>query len=139
MLLIALIVGVSTLAPASPPPVVMAPQPLQPLQPLEIVEANQVILPEGLDADKAIGPVKEKVQPAMAPAPGGKVPADLGFPAKDDCKVDKVGGPLPERENFGTTVEFARNPLEAARSAAAERKLTFVLHVSGNFEDARFT
>jgi hypothetical protein len=36
-------------------------------------------------------------------------------------------------------VVFARNPREAARLAAAEQKLTFLLHVSGNFEEARFT
>jgi hypothetical protein len=36
-------------------------------------------------------------------------------------------------------VEFARNPQEAARMAGVEHKLTFLLHVSGNFEDDRFT
>lgn len=43
------------------------------------------------------------------------------------------------RENFGTSVEFVSNPLEAARQAIQERKLLFVLHVSGNFEEAKFT
>jgi hypothetical protein len=42
-------------------------------------------------------------------------------------------------ENFGTEVSFARNCREAARIAVKEGKLTFILHVSGNFEEARFT
>jgi hypothetical protein len=57
---------------------------------------------------------------------------DVGKPARRD-------EPPGARETFGTAVAFARNPLEAAQVARAEHKLTFVLHVSGNFEDARFT
>jgi hypothetical protein len=32
-----------------------------------------------------------------------------------------------------------RNPPEATLLAGKERKLLFLLHVSGNFEEARFT
>lgn len=39
----------------------------------------------------------------------------------------------------GTTVEFVDTPREAARKAKDEQKLVFILHVSGNFEDPRFT
>ena len=42
-------------------------------------------------------------------------------------------------ERYGTTIDFVRNPPEAARLAKAEDKLTLVLHVSGNFEDDAFT
>ena len=41
--------------------------------------------------------------------------------------------------SFGTSVEFVDTPREAARMARKEQKLVFVLHVSGNFEDPRFT
>ena len=41
--------------------------------------------------------------------------------------------------SFGTQVEFVGTPSEAARQAKKEQKLVFVLHVSGNFEDPRFT
>ena len=41
--------------------------------------------------------------------------------------------------SFGTTVEFVDTPSAAARQAKKEQKLVFVLHVSGNFEDPRFT
>ena len=40
---------------------------------------------------------------------------------------------------FGTPVEFMSSPSEAAKWAKKEGKLVFVLHVSGNFEDPRFT
>ena len=40
---------------------------------------------------------------------------------------------------FGTAVEFVDTPSAAATRAKAEQKLVFVLHVSGHFEDPRFT
>jgi hypothetical protein len=41
--------------------------------------------------------------------------------------------------NHGTTVHFLDTPSKAATQAKKEGKLVFVLHVSGNFEDPRFT
>jgi len=41
--------------------------------------------------------------------------------------------------NHGTTIDFLDTPKEAAAQAKREEKLVFVLHVSGNFEDPRFT
>jgi hypothetical protein len=58
---------------------------------------------------------------------------------RDEPPPDAADKQPADRETFGTAVGFVRNPREAARLAAAERKLTFVLHVSGNFEDDRFT
>ena len=40
---------------------------------------------------------------------------------------------------FGTAVEFVDTPSAAAQQAKKDEKLVFVLHVSGNFEDPRFT
>ena len=59
--------------------------------------------------------------------------------ARDEAKPDLAGDRPAPCETFGTAVEFARNPQEAARMAGVEHKLTFLLHVSGNFEDDRFT
>jgi hypothetical protein len=42
-------------------------------------------------------------------------------------------------ESHGTAVNFVKSPREAARRAGQQEKLVFVLHVSGNFEDAEFT
>ena len=80
------------------------------------------------------------------PAANGPAPAEAkdprkgpAFPAGDGCDPGKAPAPAGGRETFGTAVAFARNPREALHSAARERKLAFVLHVSGNFEEARFT
>jgi hypothetical protein len=48
-------------------------------------------------------------------------------------------GRVAAREMFGTAVGFVRSPAEAARVAAREQKLTFLLHVSGNFDDPGLT
>jgi hypothetical protein len=39
----------------------------------------------------------------------------------------------------GTSITFEDTPSAAARKAKKEQKLVFVLHVSGHFEDPRFT
>ena len=41
--------------------------------------------------------------------------------------------------SHGTTIDFVDTPAQAAKQAKKEGKLVFVLHVSGNFEDPRFT
>jgi hypothetical protein len=58
-----------------------------------------------------------------------------------DIKASKSDAPAGKGEcgKHGTTVEFLDTPSEAARKAQKEQKLVFVLHVSGNFEDPRFT
>jgi len=40
---------------------------------------------------------------------------------------------------YGTSVQFFKTPSEAATQAKKDQKLVFVLHVSGNFENADFT
>jgi hypothetical protein len=39
----------------------------------------------------------------------------------------------------GTAVNLAATPADAANEARKNNKLTFLLHISGNFEDADFT
>jgi hypothetical protein len=52
-----------------------------------------------------------------------------------------VGSPADAKNGgcFGTTIDFVDTPKEAAAQAKKAEKLVFVLHVSGNFEDPRFT
>jgi hypothetical protein len=57
----------------------------------------------------------------------------LAVPAIGDKPAESTCG------SYGTTIEFLDSPKEAAAQARKENKLVFVLHVSGNFEDPRFT
>jgi hypothetical protein len=50
-----------------------------------------------------------------------------------------VAGPVLAEGSCGTSVEFVDSPREAAALAKKEEKLVFILHVSGHFEDPRFT
>ncbi len=71
--------------------------------------------------------------PSADPLPEPPIPrADAGGAAAMP-KPEACGG------DFGTAVTFARNPAEAVNVAKRDKKLTFFLHVSGNFEDAGFT
>jgi hypothetical protein len=56
--------------------------------------------------------------------------AALGLSRADDAPT--CGG-------HGTTIDFFDTPNQAAKQAKKDGKLVFVLHVSGNFEDPRFT
>jgi hypothetical protein len=97
-------------------PVTSAPQPVVSVkeEPKPVVESK---------------PVEEALPPAAA-ASTESAPVEGKLPAVE-CK--------PPTELLGTSVEFVDNPTLAARTAAREDKLLYVLHVSGNFEDPGFT
>jgi hypothetical protein len=92
-------------------------------------------------------PVVEKSKPA----PSVPVKPDVVVAKKSENPKVEPEAPkaLPEKPAapvckppialLGTSVEFVDNPATAARTAAREDKLLFVLHVSGNFEDPDFT
>jgi len=42
-------------------------------------------------------------------------------------------------DKLGTSVDFVPNPTEANRLAQRTGKLTFILHIAGNFEESGFT
>ena len=73
--------------------------------------------------------------PGLACAVGLK--AKPGLPARPtlDLKVDDKA----TCGSHGTTIDFVDTPKDASAQAKKEKKLVFVLHVSGNFEDPRFT
>jgi hypothetical protein len=52
--------------------------------------------------------------------------------------VERTGPPAPDCETLPAT-KFARDPMQAARLARDEHKLMLVLHISGNFEESKFT
>jgi hypothetical protein len=41
--------------------------------------------------------------------------------------------------NLGTTIHFVKDPPDAFRQARKEKKLVFMIHLSGNFEEKEFT
>ena len=42
-------------------------------------------------------------------------------------------------QSYGTAIQWAGSPSDAAAKAKEGEKLVFVLHVSGHFEDPKFT
>jgi hypothetical protein len=77
-------------------------------------------------------------QPAWTRSAGSHAAAGPAvLPGEPQCAAEN--GRVPVRETFGTAVGFVRSPAEAARVAAGEQKLTFLLHVSGNFDDPGLT
>jgi hypothetical protein len=45
----------------------------------------------------------------------------------------------PACGQHGTSIDFLENPSAAAKQAKKDEKLVFVLHVSGHFENPKFT
>jgi hypothetical protein len=118
--------------PAPPRPDVVFVDP--PVHPHNLPEPV-VVIPQEI-ADARAPAAEQAGNPAQ-----GHVPAANGPRLKDGDGCDPNDGQAPPggRETFGTAVAFARNPQEALQSAGRAGKLAFVLHVSGNFEEARFT
>jgi len=78
-------------------------------------------------ADKEMAKVlAEQSQP---PEEALAIPA-AQYPCPRNCKADTT---------YGTAVNFLATPAKAASEARRSNKLTFLLHISGNFEDSDFT
>ena len=73
----------------------------------------------------------ESLPQPVEPVASIKATTSLGFVVKP--------ARLPEPGAHDTRVAFVCSPAEAARLAAADRKLTFLVHVSGDFDDGEFT
>jgi hypothetical protein len=91
------------------------------------------------EAPPAIDIVPDDLKPALpvaapAPAPPPPAPAARNAAFKEvDTKV------YVDCQQVGTNVLFMRDPLQASQRAAKEKKLMFVVHLSGNLEDPGFT
>ena len=59
--------------------------------------------------------------------------AGIGSDSPTTCDSDGGCG------QFGTRLKFVATPSEAGRRAEKEEKLVLVLHLSGHFEDPKFT
>ena len=90
---------------------------LAPLMGLALVHGSE------LESKPAVpGPIARPVKPIK--------------PVKPVAPPDKAEGACG---SHGTRIDFVDTPSQAAKIAKKEEKLVFVLHVSGNFEDPRFT
>jgi hypothetical protein len=81
-------------------------------------------------------PVPAIPQPEAAPSNPAPEP---DVPPKPAPQVFEADPNPPACATYGTSVQFLGNQAEAARLALKEKKLLLVLHISGNFEDSRFT
>lgn len=63
--------------------------------------------------------------------------AKPGVPVKPTTELQLTD--KPACGSHGTTIDFVETPRLAAAQAEKAEKLVFVLHVSGHFEDPRFT
>jgi hypothetical protein len=89
------------------------------------LQASLPVCPKSLEPDKEISP------------PDLSVP--LPKPQTDAKSIRFEQHAAPKCQKYGTSVEFHGSQTEAARAARRDGKLLFMLHISGNFEDARFT
>jgi hypothetical protein len=105
------------------PPATSASPPAAPQRPVK---------PAGSPAAAASKAIENRPAAPARPAPLSAPPA---LPSSERLLADTP----PDFKNYGTQVDFLDSPAEAARLAVRERKLCFVLHLSGNFEDAKFT
>jgi len=106
----------------------------------------------------AISPAQENANKIEIIAPPHEVaaltvlPCEISAKAEAAAVVKQALAPQPAvaKENapkvcekpagmFGTSLFFAASPTEASKQAAAQEKLVFLLHVSGDFDDPGFT
>jgi len=77
-------------------------------------------------------PQDEEAPPPLPP-PAPEPKSAKAPPAADAPPAQPAG------ETYGTQVLFFNNPALAEETAQREKKLLFVMHISGNFEDSCFT
>jgi len=100
--------------------------------------ARPAVAPEALvesvasAAPVTLEPSGTNVARPAQPAPARPAPAVACAEQGGACAVAGAG-------KYGTSVDFVADPGEAARRALKEKKLLFVMHISGNFEDDQFT
>jgi hypothetical protein len=106
--------------PVEPPPVVAA----QPPGPETIPPPRAIVIRH---AEPAVVTV-----PVVVPVPTESAIAAPQLPAAEFLPADRC-------KTYDTLVRFHPGPVEAAEEARKSRKMMFVLHISGNFEDPGFT
>jgi hypothetical protein len=81
----------------------------------------------------------EEAPPPVAPVAVAAPPVEAKPAAPEKCVACEQGASDKDGSTYGTAIRFNGNPLQAADEAHKDKRLLFVLHISGNFEDDRFT
>jgi hypothetical protein len=133
-------------ATSSPPVAVLAPDPISEtppppptpaVQPVRDADVEVVRLPvHDASIDRLAQALILPSAPPPLPAPQ---PPPRQEPIEEPNRVQKQPPAPPPGETYGTQVRFLNNPETAADLARHDRKLLFVVHISGNFEDSCFT
>lgn len=78
--------------------------------------------------------------PAVAPQPAN---VEQPAPGNNNDQLQNAAAPAPgefvDCARIGTRVRFMKEPIDAFKRAADERKMVFMMHLSGNLEDKEFT
>ena len=89
---------------------------------------------------------KDKMPPFVAVNPGMEDTISLQELKPQELKSAEVPepksidpSPFANCKQIGTNVLFLKDPLEAFKRAKAEKKMVFIMHLSGNLEDTGFT
>jgi hypothetical protein len=120
----------------------VAPQPVPPVQPIAIAPNPRPVVPPAPVIASAPMPRTVAVVPsasvevAVAPEPRA---AEVAEP-----KLVAIAAPVTEKKadqckTYDTKVRFFPNIAAAKDAAKADKKLVFVLHISGDFGDPGFT
>jgi hypothetical protein len=84
-------------------------------------------------------PESVAVATRIVPASPAKAVESAESPKPAPVIEAEVAATTPSKQTCGTAVNFFNNPPDAVRQAVREKKLLFVLHLSGNLEDDCFT
>jgi hypothetical protein len=98
-------------------------------------KAEQPVLAEKKPAPTVPPTTPPVSNPSPALTPGDQVVKAPELPTSELTANEE----LIELKNYGTKLDLVDNPQAAARLALKEKKLLFLLHLSGNFEDDKFT
>ena len=77
--------------------------------------------------------IPKVVNPEPAPVPAPPPVAPKAAKKEIDLRI------FQNCEQIGTSVLFVRNPVDAFQRAKEEKKMVFMVHLSGNLEDPGFT
>lgn len=107
------------------------PTPL-PLRPVAVPPVEEMPPPIEIKPE----PVVPVVAEPPAPQPVVNVPAPPKAPMiREDLDLTRYAN----CQQIGTNILFMKDPPEAFKRARAEKKLVFIVHLSGNLEDKEFT